>query len=257
MGEPEAKRQELSAAWLTRAYLVRRLTAEQIAAVSGWSSQYVRDRLRDHGIAIRSPGAHSGLRNIDRDLVSGWLAEGTSMAVIADRSGYSTTGIRKLLKRWALNVPPAPRLVPPGPDDALVAELIRLYEQEQLSLTKVAARYGRSSDWVEPRLRGAGRQIRPAGRRKVVDPDRLRGLLDAGRTVPEIAGELRCSQWAVLKVMGEHGWTGPPRRPRGPPAAGQSHHRRRCYAVCTCRSSAASPTSPPRWAVPTAGSWQR
>ena len=199
---------------------MQRLTAEQIAAASGWSSQYVRDRLRDHGIALRSPGMRSGLRTLDRDLLSGWLAQGASIAVIADRTGYSTTGIRKLLKRWALSVPPTPRPVPPGPDDALVAVLIRLYEQEQLSLAKVAARYGRSSDWVESRLRGAGRQIRPAGRRTVVDPDQLRGLLDAGRAVPEIAGELRCSQWAVLKVMGDRGWTGPPRRPRGPTRSG-------------------------------------
>ena len=220
MSAPEAKRQQLSAAWLTQAYLVRRLTAEQIAAASGWSSQYVRDRLREHGIGLRSTGAHSGLRNIDRDLLSGWLTRGLSVAVIADRSGYSTTGIRKLLKRWALNVPPTPQPVPPGPDDALVAELIRLYEQEQLSLSKVAARYGRSSAWVESRLRGAGWQIRPAGRRRVVDPGRLRGLLDAGRSVPEIAGELRCSEWAVLKVMGERGWAGPPRRPRGPTRSG-------------------------------------
>lgn len=148
MSEPEAKRQELSAAWLTQAYLVRRLTAEQISAASGWSSQYVRDRLLEHGIALRPPGAHSGLRTIDRDLLSGWLAQGTSIAAIADRTGYSTTGIRKLMQRWALNVPPTPRPVLPGPDDALVAELIRLYEQEQLSLSKIATRYGRSSDWA-------------------------------------------------------------------------------------------------------------
>ena len=217
---PGAVRQQLSAASLTQAYLVQRLTAEQIAAASGWSSQYVRDRLREYGIALRSPGMRSGLRTLDRDLLSGWLAQGTSIAAIADRTGYSTTGIRKLLKRWALNVPPTPQLVPPGPDDALVGELIRLYEHEQLSLATIAARYGRSSDWVKSRLRGAGRQIRPAGRRTVVDPAQVRGLLDAGRAVPEIAGELRCSEWAVLKVMGDRGWTGPPRRPRGPTRSG-------------------------------------
>lgn len=163
MGGPTAEPRELSAAWLTQVYLVRRLTAEQIAAASGWSSQYVRDGLRKCGSALRSPGVHSRLRTLDRDLLSGWLAQGTSIARIADRIGYSTTGIRKLLKRWALNVPPTPRPVSPGPDDVLVAGLIRLYEQEQLSLAKVAARHGRSADWVESRLRGAGRSARPGG----------------------------------------------------------------------------------------------
>lgn len=34
---------ELTAAWPAERYVVRRWTAEQIAQVSGWSSQYVRD----------------------------------------------------------------------------------------------------------------------------------------------------------------------------------------------------------------------
>ena len=61
------------------------------------------------------------------------LSTGTSRP-IADRSGYFTTGIHKLLKRRHLNVPPTPRPLPPGPGDALVAELIRPYAQKQLGL---------------------------------------------------------------------------------------------------------------------------
>jgi hypothetical protein len=48
----------------------------------------------------------------------------------------------------------------------------------------------------------------------------VRALLDAGWRVPEIAAGLRCSEWAVLKVMNDRGWVGPPRRGRGPTRSG-------------------------------------
>lgn len=211
---------ELTAEWLAERYLVRRWTAQQIAQVSGWSSQYVRDALRRSGIALRATGVHRGLREVDRDRLAGWLADGATLATIADRTGYSSTGVRKLCQRWGLAVPPAPRRSAPGPDDPLAAELIRLYQQDQLSLASIAARYGRSSDWVKTRLRGAGQQIRPGGRRGVVDPDQVRRLLDAGLPVSQIAAQLRRSEWAVLAVMNKRGWTGPPRRPRGATRSG-------------------------------------
>lgn len=213
-------RVQLTAAWLAERYVVRRWTTERIAQVSGWSSQYVRDALRAFGIPLRATGVHSGLREVDRDRLAGWLAEGASVATVADRTGYSPAGVRKLCKRWGLTLPPAPPRSAPGPDDPLVAELISLYQQDQLSLASIAARYGRSSDWVETRLRGAGQQIRPAGRRNVVDPEQVRRLLDAGLPVSQIAAQLRRSEWAVLSVMNKRGWTGPPRRPRGPTRSG-------------------------------------
>ena len=55
-------RQPPTAQWLTDRYLTDRLTAEEIAELCGWSSQYIRDRLRDHGIPLRPPGTHRGRR---------------------------------------------------------------------------------------------------------------------------------------------------------------------------------------------------
>jgi hypothetical protein len=61
-----AARLELTPVWLAEQYVVQRRTAQQIADASGWSSQYVRDRLRAFGIGLRPTGVHGGLRDIDR-----------------------------------------------------------------------------------------------------------------------------------------------------------------------------------------------
>jgi hypothetical protein len=55
-----AARLELTPAWLAE-HVVQRRTAQQIADASGWSSQYVRDRLREFGIGLRPTGVHGGL----------------------------------------------------------------------------------------------------------------------------------------------------------------------------------------------------
>jgi hypothetical protein len=51
-----------TARWFTHRYLTDRLTAEEIGELCGWSSQYIRDRLRDHGIRLRPPGTHHRIR---------------------------------------------------------------------------------------------------------------------------------------------------------------------------------------------------
>ncbi len=66
VSKPNAARLELTAALLTNHYVVQRWTAQQIAAKSGWSSQYVRDRLREYGIAVRPTDVPRGLRDIDQ-----------------------------------------------------------------------------------------------------------------------------------------------------------------------------------------------
>ena len=210
----------LTDAWLTDRYVTRRWSADQIAAASGWSSQYVRNVLRRCGITVRAPGMHHGLRQMDQAQLAGWVAAGDSVAVIAARTGYSTSGVRKLCRRRGVQVPSAPRRLPVEPADPLVVELVELYQRQGLAIAAVAARYGRSSDWVTIRLRAAGVQIRPAGRRDVLDPDRVRGLLDAGLTVSATATRLGRSQWAVRSMMINNGWTGPPPRPRGPTRSG-------------------------------------
>ena len=70
-------RQPPTPQWLTDRYLTDRLTAEEIGELCGWSSQYIRDRLRDHGIPLRPPGTHHRIRQtLDRDTLTTWLQNG-------------------------------------------------------------------------------------------------------------------------------------------------------------------------------------
>src|SRR6476659_6100940 len=94
-----------SAGWLalTQRYLTDRLTAEEIGQLCGWSSQYIRDRLRDHGIPLRPPGTHRRIRRtLDRDTLTSWLHDGGTVQQISNRSGYTTSGIYKLLHQHQL-----------------------------------------------------------------------------------------------------------------------------------------------------------
>ena len=209
-------RQPPTAQWLTDRYLTDRLTAEEIGELCGWSSQYVRDRLRDHGIPLRPPGTHRRIRRtLDRDTLTSWLHDGATVQQISNRSGYTTSGIYKLLHQYELTVPePPPR--PPATQDPLIAELVRLYQHEHLSLAVIAQRYNHDPDWVKARLHRAGIPLRAPGRQAVVDPRRVRALLDEGLRVPEIADTIGCSTTTVLAILRTHGWTAPPRRPRGP-----------------------------------------
>ena len=102
------QRRLLTAEWLADRYVVEKMTAEEISELSGWSSQYVRDRLRDFGIPLRRPGTHPRLRTkLDRETLTAWLQDGLSGREISDRSGYTTSGVYKLLRQFNLTVPGA------------------------------------------------------------------------------------------------------------------------------------------------------
>jgi len=226
-------RQPPTAQWLTDRYLTDRLTAEEIGELCGWSSQYIRDRLRDHGIPLRPPGTHRRIRRtLDRNTLASWPHDGATVQQISNRSGYTTSGIYKLLRQYELTVPdPPPR--PPAAQNPVIAELVRLYEHEHLSLAVIAQRYNHDPDWVKARLHRAGTTLRAPGRQAVVDPQQVRVLLDEGLRVPEIADTIGCSTTTVQAILRTHGWTAPPRRPRGPnrvqPPQPDSAQLRRLY----------------------------
>jgi len=67
----------------------------------------------------------------------------------------------------------------------VVGELVRWYRDEGRSLAGIAQRYGRSADWVKARLLAAGVGVRAPGRRPLIDPDRVRVLLDGGLRVAD------------------------------------------------------------------------
>lgn len=95
-------------------------------------------------------------------------------------------------------------------------DLIEMYLQQRLSLAQIGARHGHSADWVRARLVAAGVPLRAAGRQARINDNQVRALLDQGLRVSEIAERLGVTDSPVLERMRARGWTGPPRRPRGP-----------------------------------------
>jgi AraC-like DNA-binding protein len=210
-------RQPLDAEWLTERYVDDRLSTDQIAQLCGWSSQYVRDRLRDFGIPLRGTGnrAHLHLK-LDRETVESLLQQGLSAKQISQRSGYSTSGVHLVLRRLGLTVPPPAVSADHARTDPVIADIVRLYRDERQSLATIAQRFHHDPDWVKVRLRRAGIPLRPPGRQQQVDHQRVRELLDTGLRVQQIAERLHCSETTVLGVLRQQGWSGPPPRPRGP-----------------------------------------
>lgn len=206
-----ADRVELTARYLRRRYVVNGLTAAQIAAETGWSSQYVRDRLRDHGIPLRPRGL--GKPRLGRDQLQGWVDAGLTVGEIAERADYSTSGVRKLIGEFQIPIPE--RVRPPLAGQRLLDELAAKYAGGQ-SLEALGAEYGHTADWARARLTQAGVAIRPPGSCRKITVDQVRSGLDEGLRTHEIASRLGCSDWAVLQVMRNQGLTAPPPRPRGP-----------------------------------------
>jgi transposase len=204
---------ELTARYLRRRYVVNGLTATQIAAETGWSSQYVRDRLRDHGIPLRPRGL--GKPRLGRDQLKGWVDAGFTVGEIAERADYSTSGVRKRKLIGQFQIPIPERVRPPLAGQRLLDDLAAKYARGQ-SLEALGADYGHTADWARARLAQAGVAIRPAGSRRKITADQVRAGLDEGLRTHEIASRLGCSDWAVQQVMRNQGWTAPPPRLRGP-----------------------------------------
>lgn len=95
-------------------------------------------------------------------------------------------------------------------------DLVELYVDQGLSLAVIGRRLGHTADWVRTRLVAAGVPLRPPGRQPTITDDQVRSLLDKGLRVAQIAEELGVTDSSVLDRMRANGWTGPPRRPRGP-----------------------------------------
>lgn len=208
----KADRSALTATYLRRRYLLEGISANAIAAETGWSSQYVRDRLRDHGIPLREPGARKS-RQLRRDQLQGWIQAGQSVKEIAARSGYSESGVRQRAARFGIAIPE--RIRSPLASKRLLDELAAAYKAGE-SLAVLGTRYGHSNDWVQARLIDAGVAIRPAGRAPRVSPHDVRASLDEGLRTDQIADRLNCSPTTVLAIMRQRGWSPAPPRPRGP-----------------------------------------
>jgi hypothetical protein len=119
------------------------------------------------------------------------------------------------------------------PTEPQPPELVELYVDHSLSLAVIGRRFGHTADWVRARLIAAGVPLRPPGRQPTITDYQVRSQLDQGLRVAQIAKELGVTDSSVLDRMRAHGWTGPPRRPRGPSRNSPLHHRLRVCGSCT------------------------
>ncbi len=108
-------RRLLTRAGLYREYVTRSRSARRIAADTGWSEQYVRDGLREFGIALRPAGGGNKAGGVlGAAELRGWIGQRLSVAEAADRSGYSTSGIYALCC-GGTRFPPRPERPATGP----------------------------------------------------------------------------------------------------------------------------------------------
>lgn len=192
---PDRVRVPLTAELLVRRYVEQGAAAERIAADTGWSGQYVRERLREHGIALRPAGFHK-TSSLDRAGLAALLDQGLSVAQIASAASCSRSGVYALMRRWQLS---ATATRPNTAKWAAAAELetvARLYRDEQRSLTDVGECFGRGQKWARARVLAAGVPLRrggtPAGRSDDRYPD-----LDASQLVRWYHDGLTVAQLAV------------------------------------------------------------
>lgn len=148
-GENMPVRVELTPTYLWRRYINDLASASTIAEETGWSSQYVRDRLRQFDIPLRPRGVVKP--PLDEATLRAALATGDSVRAIAARAGYSRSGVENLMQRYGLTLPPRParRLADPELSAALA-----LKYQRGASMEILGAEYGHSADWVRARLVG-------------------------------------------------------------------------------------------------------
>lgn len=84
-------------------------------------------------------------------------------------------------------------------------ELARLYQQEELSLTEIAKRFGVSRQAVHYRLRQAGVEMRPPGQpaAKITRQDLYRLYVEEKKPVYVIVKELRTHTVRVYELLDE------------------------------------------------------
>ena len=209
-GSAAAGRPGLTASQIQRWYVRERRRTHWIAAHTGWSSQYVRDRLRDAGILLRPAGSPKA-GTVDAAKLAAWSAQGLSLSQIAAHTGYSPSGVFKLLAAAGLPTR-SPRRPAGAVDPALLAEMPRLYRDEGRSLAEIGAVFGHGPDWARARVIAAGWSVR-ASRAPRWDLEQLRHWrIGEQLTVTEIAGRAGRAPATIAEALRNAGIVTPPRR---------------------------------------------
>jgi DNA-binding transcriptional regulator LsrR (DeoR family) len=153
---------------LRRLYEQQRLTPAEIGDRLGVSGRTIRAWLQQAGIALR-PGwerRRAHLPPANTELRRCYLDEGLTTAQLAARYGVSATTAKRWLDKAGIPRRSARRSSrAPGAE-----ELRRLYQDEGLSTTQIAQRYGVAQTTAHGWLRAAGIPLRPAGPPVRADP---------------------------------------------------------------------------------------
>jgi transposase len=157
-----------SQAELRRLYEQQRLTPAEIGERLGVSGRTIRTWLQRSGIALR-PGWERRRHHLppaDNELRRCYLDEGLTTAQLAARYEVSATTAKRWLDKAGIPRRAAGRSSrAPGS-----AELRRLYQEEGLSTTQIAQRYGVVQQTAHGWLRAAEIPLRPAGLPVRADP---------------------------------------------------------------------------------------
>lgn len=220
------ERPSLTRARLYREYVTRGRSANRIAADTGWSDQYVRDRLREFGIELRPAGGGNKAGDLlDPAVLRTWIGQGVTVAEAAARSGYSTSGIYVLLRRHAITL--APRTAGDRTDPVECEQAARLYREQRWSLQQVGEHFGHGQSWARTRIEAAGQAVRPGGRGGADWNGLLPQLVADGLTTAQIAIRVDRSPATVSEALHARGLTAA--RPPSPSASLDTGLLRRLY----------------------------
>lgn len=223
-----AGRRPPSREWLDENYVGRQRSTVQLADDTGWSSQYIRDRLRDAGIDLRPTGTRGTKRiQLNRDLLEAMLGQGMTVAAIAERAGYGPGGVYRLLRQHGLSTPGRP--VTELSTDPVTAECGQMYRRGD-SLRAIGHRFGHGQDWARTRVCAAGVSLRRAAPAiSGLKDQALQAALDRGATVADLAARFDRSQDTVRAWLRQAGITPPAPPPRTPPPPLDGEQLRRLY----------------------------
>ena len=192
-------------------------TAEQLAAMVaayeagdsttaigkqvGASGTWVAERLKEHGVALRRPGAKP--TPLDTDAIrSAYVERHQSITSIAQDMKLPYGAVRKALADQGIPIRKAHTTAP-------CDELRRLYADQQMTPARLAKHFGLSRSAIYTSLDRCGIERHSAETLDITD-DELQIHLDAGLTDIEIANQYRVAAWNVRQRCRDAGLTRPP-----------------------------------------------
>lgn len=134
----------------------------------------------------------------DGDMATRYITDRQTAAEIASALGCSQSLVYARLDRLGIpRRPPKPRKSP----RPTAAELRRLYDQEQLSVSQIAHRFDVTPNATYRWLHDSGISLRDRDSRERIDLDELGRLYGSGATGSELARRYNCSTTTIYRRL--------------------------------------------------------